>query len=203
MLFIRELEFPKCLILWDAIFAVDRLNLSLVEYIFVSLLTCLRDKILSSDVSNCMRLLSQPHVYLDTLDVLKRALYLQSPEIYSIPESMSEAFILINSDSDYSSNGRNSNHTSVRHNSHQHQPQRKKSFTNSNENPYKHVHKSKFFEGEMNVIQFECLQHNKDLVTHMYINKVRDHTTNHQHMTHLHEFKFYKKNQFPLIILTV
>jgi hypothetical protein len=191
LLFIRELEFPKCLILWDAIFAVDRLHLSLVEYIFVGLLTCLRDKILLSDVSNCMRLLSQPHTYLDTLDVLKRALYLKSPEIYSIPESMSEAFIVINTDSDYSSNGRNSNKTTLRNYSHQEQPQRKKSFnTNSNENPYKHTQKIKQFEGEMNVIQFESMQHNKDLVTHMYINKVRDKSR----MAHLHEFKFKRNN---------
>jgi len=81
LLYIRELEFPSCLILWDAIFATDNKELSLVNYLFVSLLMCLREEILRMDNSDCMHLLMQPHFYLKPLDVLKTALYLQNPGV--------------------------------------------------------------------------------------------------------------------------
>ena len=80
-MFLRELEFPNCLILWDAIFATDNKKLSLVNYIFVSLLSCLRDDLLKMDNSSSMRLLMQPHLHLDSLDVLKTALYLENPAV--------------------------------------------------------------------------------------------------------------------------
>ena len=82
MLFLRELDFPSCLILWDAIFAVDNQDFSLADYIFVALLACLRDRILYVDNSSCMRLLMQPHFHLDPIDVLNTALYYQSPEVF-------------------------------------------------------------------------------------------------------------------------
>jgi hypothetical protein len=85
-LFLRELEFPASLVLWDAILATDNVSLSLVDYVFVALLTCLRERILSScDNSTCMRLLMQPHFDLDVVYVLKTALYLQNPAIYTSP----------------------------------------------------------------------------------------------------------------------
>ena len=62
-------------------FATDSQELNLVNYLFVSLLVCLRDDILSMDNSSCMKLLMQPHFYLDPLDVLKTALYLQNPAV--------------------------------------------------------------------------------------------------------------------------
>lgn len=80
-MFLRELEFPNCLILWDAIFATDNKKFSLVNYIFVSLLSCLRDDLLKMDNSSSMRLLMQPHFHLDSLDVLKTALYLENPAV--------------------------------------------------------------------------------------------------------------------------
>jgi len=92
LLFVRELEFPKCLILWDAIFAVDRNTFALADFIFVSLLMGLREQILKSDHSNCMKLLMQQHLHLTTLDVLQRALYLYNPEIYYMPQSMDDSY---------------------------------------------------------------------------------------------------------------
>ena len=84
LLFLRELEFPQCLILWDAIFATDNKELNLVNYIFVALLVCLRDELLKMDNSTCMKLLMQPHFHLDPLDVLRTALYLQNPAVILI-----------------------------------------------------------------------------------------------------------------------
>jgi TBC1 domain family member 5 len=81
LLFLRELDFPSVLVLWDAIFAADPCGLDLVDFIFVSLLICLREKILSMDNSECMRLLMQPQYHLDPNEVLKTALYLQNPEV--------------------------------------------------------------------------------------------------------------------------
>ena len=81
LLFLRELEFPACLVLWDAMFATDNVNLDLVDFLFVALLVCLRDEILKMDNSNCMKLLMQPHYHLDPLDVLRTALYLQNPAV--------------------------------------------------------------------------------------------------------------------------
>jgi TBC1 domain family protein 5 len=64
LLFLRELEFPTLLVFWDAMFAIDNKELSLVNFLFVALLTCLRDEILKMDNSGCMKLLMQPHFYL-------------------------------------------------------------------------------------------------------------------------------------------
>ncbi len=95
LLFLRELEFPQCLILWDAMFATDNRQLNLVSYIFVALLVCLRDELLKMDNSNCMKLLMQPHFHLDPLDVLKTALYLQDPAVYKRPNSMENSYELV------------------------------------------------------------------------------------------------------------
>ena len=81
LLFLRELEFPCSLVIWDAIFATDNQELSLVNFIFVALLSCLRDEILRMDNSSCMKFLMQPHFNLDPNDVLKTALYLQNPAV--------------------------------------------------------------------------------------------------------------------------
>lgn len=103
LLFLRELEFPPCLILWvafcilfyflnclhwvflfnkDAIFAIDKNNFSLADFIFISLLMSLREKIIFTDHSNCMKLLMQQDLRIDCLNILKRALYLQNPEVF-------------------------------------------------------------------------------------------------------------------------
>jgi hypothetical protein len=76
LLFLRELEFPTLLVMWDAIFATDSREFSLADYVFVAMLICLREDILRGDNSFCMRLLMQPHFELDPSDVLKAALYL-------------------------------------------------------------------------------------------------------------------------------
>lgn len=81
LLFLRELDFPTNLILWDAIFALDKLEFSLCYYIFVSLLTHLRDDLLRMDNSGCMHLLMQQQFHLNTLDVLKVALYYYNPAV--------------------------------------------------------------------------------------------------------------------------
>jgi TBC1 domain family protein 5 len=81
LLFLRELDFPNCLILWDAMFATDNKEFSLANYIFVALLTSIRDDLLKLDNSSCMRLLMQPQLHINSLDVLKIALYLQNPAV--------------------------------------------------------------------------------------------------------------------------
>ncbi len=81
LLFLRELEFPPCLILWDAIFAIDRNTFNLADFIFISLLMSLRDRIIFTDNSNCLRLLMQQDLRIDCLNILKKALYLQNPEV--------------------------------------------------------------------------------------------------------------------------
>ncbi len=65
----------------DAIFAIDKNNFSLADFIFISLLMSLREKIIYSDNSNCMKLLMQQDLRIDCLNLLKRALYLQNPEV--------------------------------------------------------------------------------------------------------------------------
>ncbi len=82
LLFTRELKFPFNLVLWDAIFAVDHQEFKLVNYIFVSLLICLRNEILKSDNSSCMGLLMQSHYQIDPLNVLAVALYLFDPVFF-------------------------------------------------------------------------------------------------------------------------
>jgi TBC1 domain family protein 5 len=81
LLFLRELEFPFSLVIWDAIFATDNQEFCLVDFVFVALLSCLRDDILTMDNSSCMKFLMQPHYNLDPNDVLKTALYLQNPAV--------------------------------------------------------------------------------------------------------------------------
>ena len=80
-MFLRELEFPSCLVLWDAIFATDNQRFSLSDYIFVALLCSLRDKLLKSDHSGCMKILMQAHYELDSVEVLRTALYLHNPAV--------------------------------------------------------------------------------------------------------------------------
>ena len=89
-MFLRELEFPFSLVLWDAIFATDNQEFSLVNYIFVALLASLRDEILRMDNSTCMKFLMQPHYNLDPVDVLKTALYLQNPAVRIILKQQKE-----------------------------------------------------------------------------------------------------------------
>ena len=88
MLFLRELEFPPSLVIWDSIFAIDSKHLSLADYIFIALLGNLRSDILQMDNSDCLRLLMQPQDKLDPNEVLATALYLRSPEIFPRPDSM-------------------------------------------------------------------------------------------------------------------
>ena len=81
LLFLRELEFPSNLIFWDAIFAVDKFEFNLANYIFVSILSYLREEILSSDNSGCMNLLMQHQFHLNPLEILKTALYYYNPAV--------------------------------------------------------------------------------------------------------------------------
>lgn len=76
-------------------FATDNVNLDLVDYLFVALLVCLRDEILKMDNSSCMKLLMQPHYYLDPLDVLKTALYLQNPAVITLNQSVNNSNYLL------------------------------------------------------------------------------------------------------------
>ena len=81
LLFLREMEFPACIVLWDALFALDNREFSLTNEIFVSLLICLRGDLLDADQSTCMHMLMQPHLTLSPLEVLKTALYLHDPGV--------------------------------------------------------------------------------------------------------------------------
>lgn len=81
LLFLRELDFPSVLILWDAIFAVDRHEFNLVNFIFVSILSHLRSSLIHNDNSGCLQLLMKPLFHLNCLEVLSTALYYFNPAV--------------------------------------------------------------------------------------------------------------------------
>ncbi|RNA28356.1 TBC1 domain family member 5-like isoform X2 [Brachionus plicatilis] len=191
LLFTRELSFPDCLILWDAIFATDYNDFSLVNYIFVALLTYLRDDILKMDNSGCLRLLMQPHYHLDVLEVLKTALYLQNPAIYARPSSMENSYEIIsgfnhrhfsspqrtltekrnNSFNRHKNN--NSNHVRALKNHHQNEFNPKK-ILNKLELDLPRSEKSKRIDHPLKLYSMQQMHHNVDLVIHTYIKKITE-----------------------------
>lgn len=62
-------------------FAIDKTNFVLADFIFISLLMSLRELLIYADHSNCMKLLMQQDLRIDALNILKRALYLHNPEV--------------------------------------------------------------------------------------------------------------------------
>lgn len=81
LLFLRELEFPSVLILWDAIFALDKQRFDLVDCLFISILIYLKEHLLATDISGCLQLLMQQQLHLDPRGVLKKALLYYIPSV--------------------------------------------------------------------------------------------------------------------------
>lgn len=82
LLFLRELDFPSVLILWDAIFALDKNRFGLVDYIFISILIHLKDTLLANDISGCLQILMQQQLHLDSHRVLRKALLYFIPSVF-------------------------------------------------------------------------------------------------------------------------
>jgi TBC1 domain family protein 5 len=203
LLFLRELEFPQCLILWDAIFATDNKEFSLCNYIFVALLTLIRDEILKMDNSSCMRLLMQPQLQINSLDVLKTALYLQNPAIYTRPLCMeiannydidrglnlfhsqfdsnlkSKSVHSMLSESSNKDKNNNYNNKPTSQPSISNRP-KTKSFSHNDFDLNKAIKKlekenpKNCKSFDMKLISMQSMYHNVDLVTHSYIEKIQE-----------------------------
>ncbi|KAJ7389994.1 TBC1 domain, member 5 [Desmophyllum pertusum] len=72
LLFGREFPMDDVLVLWDALFA-DGPMLDLVDYIYISMLGAIRDKLLRGSYSACMGyLMKSPRVYDDVYHYVKK-----------------------------------------------------------------------------------------------------------------------------------
>jgi TBC1 domain family protein 5 len=81
LLFGREFHLPSVLQLWDALF-VEGNSLSLVDYVFVTMLLQIRNTLLVDDYSTCMQLLMKyPPIY-EVSDLIQKALHLRNPVTY-------------------------------------------------------------------------------------------------------------------------
>lgn len=94
LLFLRELDFPAVLILWDAIFALDKLRFGLVDCLFIAILVYLKEHLLATDISGCLQLLMQQQLHLDPRAVLKKALLYYIPSVNDLYNFVLD-FILI------------------------------------------------------------------------------------------------------------
>lgn len=85
LLFGREFEFLDLLTVWDAIIC-DQDPMSLVDYVFASMLITIREELVNSDYTNCLNKLMR-YQFKDVTYVTKLALYLRDPINYSRPRS--------------------------------------------------------------------------------------------------------------------
>ena len=83
LLFGREFEFLDLLTVWDAIIC-DKNPMSLVDYVFASMLITIRDTLVNGDYTDCLNNLMR-HQFKDSSYVLKLALHLRDPLNYSRP----------------------------------------------------------------------------------------------------------------------
>lgn len=86
LLFGREFPLQDLLILWDAIFAEGE-HFSLTNFIVVAMLSTIRDKLLSSDYTNCLTYLMKYPNTVDISHIIKLALFIKSPEQYPSPNA--------------------------------------------------------------------------------------------------------------------
>lgn len=80
VLFGREFRLNETLILWDAIFAYDK-NLSLVDYIAVSMIIMIRDKLLSTDQNGVLQLLFKYPVIAPMSSFVDQAINFAKPKL--------------------------------------------------------------------------------------------------------------------------
>lgn len=84
LLFGREFPLHSVLCLWDTIFA-DSISLDLADYIFAAMLVAIRDRLLSSDNSQCLSLLMRYPEDVDVFYVVKLALHFRDHYKYPRP----------------------------------------------------------------------------------------------------------------------
>lgn len=84
LLFGREFPLQDLLILWDAIFAVDE-KFVLTNYVVVSMLITIRDRIVSHDYTTCLTHLMKYPNTIDISHIIKLALHIKSPQQYENP----------------------------------------------------------------------------------------------------------------------
>ncbi|XP_075230835.1 TBC1 domain family member 5 [Lycorma delicatula] len=84
LLFGREFPLQDLLVLWDAIFAAGT-EFELVNYVVVAMLLAIGDQLLSSGYTECMNLLMRYPPTSDISYIIKKALHLKEPALYSDP----------------------------------------------------------------------------------------------------------------------
>lgn len=77
LLFGREFEFLDLLTVWDAIIC-DHVSMSLIDYIFASMLVTIREELVNGDYTDCLNNLMR-HQFKDVQYVIKLALHLRDP----------------------------------------------------------------------------------------------------------------------------
>uniref|UniRef100_A0A1X7V6K5 Rab-GAP TBC domain-containing protein n=1 Tax=Amphimedon queenslandica TaxID=400682 RepID=A0A1X7V6K5_AMPQE len=97
LLFGREFHLPSMLQLWDALF-VEGNSLGLMDYVFVTMLTLIRDTLLTDDYSTCMQLLMKYPPWFEVSDLVQRALHLRNPARYPDPVPHVREWTQINED---------------------------------------------------------------------------------------------------------
>lgn len=88
LLFGREFEFLDLLMVWDAIIC-DANPMSLMEYVFASMLITMREELVNGDYTDCLNNLMR-YQYKDVPHVIKLALYLRDPINNSRPRPHSQ-----------------------------------------------------------------------------------------------------------------
>ncbi|XP_064471818.1 TBC1 domain family member 5-like isoform X2 [Ornithodoros turicata] len=84
LLFGREFGLPDLLIIWDAIFA-ESLAFCLVDFIFIAMLICIRDKLLNADYTQCLSCLMKYPGGSYITYIIQMALHLKHPMQYTKP----------------------------------------------------------------------------------------------------------------------
>lgn len=84
LLFGREFGLPDMMIIWDAIFA-ESLSFDLVDFIFVAMIMCIREKLLNSDYTQCLSYLMKYPGGAFLTRIIQLALHLKYPMQYAKP----------------------------------------------------------------------------------------------------------------------
>lgn len=88
LLFGREFEFLDLLMVWDAIIC-DQDPMSLIDYVFASMLITIREELVNGDYTHCLNNLMR-YQFKNVPYVIKLALYLRDPVNHSRPKEYSQ-----------------------------------------------------------------------------------------------------------------
>lgn len=88
LLFGREFEFLDLLMVWDAIIC-DQDPMSMIDYVFASMLITIREELVNGDYTHCLNNLMR-HQFKNVPYVIKLALYLRDPVNHSRPKELSQ-----------------------------------------------------------------------------------------------------------------